>query len=66
MLVASPPVVVTEPSGTLPARSKAAPRRLIPVAIAVEMRARFEVLRAWRIRSWTMSRSMGDMGFTVA
>ena len=46
------------PSGTLPAKKAVAPKMLMPVAIAVATRARLEVLRAWRMRSWAISSSI--------
>ena len=46
------------PSGTLPAKKAVAPKMLTPVAIAVATRARLEVLRAWRMRSWAISSSI--------
>jgi len=46
------------PSGTLPAKKAVAPKMLTPVAIAVAIRARLEVLRAWRMRSWAISSSI--------
>lgn len=47
----SPTAVVMLPSGTLPVNRVAAPKRPMMVERLVAMRARLEVLRAWRMRS---------------
>lgn len=58
MLVVRPPAVVMLPSGILPERKALAPKRLMRAERAVAMRARLEVLRAWRMRSWAILYSM--------
>jgi len=58
-----PRALVMLPSGMLPVRRVIAPTRPKPVERAVAMRARLEVLRAWRMRSWAMRCSM--LGFEL-
>lgn len=58
-----PSAVVMLPSGMLPVMRVAAPTRPKRVERAVATRARLEVLRAWRMRSWAICCSM--LGFEL-